>query len=94
MSSICGTIKVIEKLSLVTCTNEVLRLLEQTIANIDPVLKVDTKNRQPLVWQVELNLSQLREDYPSVKLTRDDLKKNASGFFEDYIAIGSRPGSH
>lgn len=89
--SIRGSIKTLEKLSLLTCSNEVLRLLERALENVEPILKVNTQGVEPLRWQNELNANQLHHDQPQIRLSSKDLKKNAAGFYEDYIAVGLLP---
>ena len=88
---ICDCIKILEKLSLVTCSSDVLPLLERTLQNVEPILRVDTSKVEPLIWQNKLDSNLLHNDEPQVRLTTKDLKKNAAGFFEDYVAIGRIP---
>lgn len=90
-NNIKNCIKTLEKLSLVTCSNEVLTMLERTLINVQPILQVDTRGVEPLIWQNELTLDRLHKDEVRNRLNSRDLKKNASGFFEDYIAVGVPP---
>jgi Asp-tRNA(Asn)/Glu-tRNA(Gln) amidotransferase C subunit len=92
--NIAKYIKTLEKLSLVTCSNEVLALLQRSLNNIEPILKVDTKGVEPLLWQNELSLDRLYDDQSKISLTKEDLKKNAKGFYEDYIVVGILPKDH
>lgn len=89
MSNIRARIKTLEKLSLITCSNEVLPLLERTLENVAPILKVDTRNTAPLLWQNVLAMERLHNDRVQVRLDTMDLKRNASGFCEDYVKVGS-----
>lgn len=84
-------IKKLEKLSLITCCSEVLPLLERTLKNVEPILSVDTKGVEPLMWQNDLTHDRLGVDNPNVRLTHGDLKRNASRFYEDYIVVGIMP---
>lgn len=88
MSCIKSRIKTLEKLSLVTCTDEVLVLLERTLSNVKPILSVDTKSVQPMIWQNRLDVSRLHKDEPAPRLSLHGLKQNAPNCYEDYIAIG------
>lgn len=90
-TNIRSCIKVLEKLSLVTCSNDVLPMLERTLKNIQPILEVDTRGVEPLIWQNELSFDRLHKDEVKNRLRSSDLKKNASGFFEDYITVGIPP---
>ena len=83
-----GCIKTLEKLSLVTCSEDVLQLLERALTNVEPILKVNTQGVEPLIWQNELNKNRLHNDEPRTNLDIEDLKKNAAGFFEDYVIVG------
>lgn len=91
MTNIKNSIKILEKLSLLTCSNEVLPLLERALMNVEPILKVDTQGVEPLLWQNKLNLERLNDDKPYNLLGTKDLKRNASSFYEDYIVIGVPP---
>lgn len=84
-------IKRLEKLSLLTCTDQVIVLLEATLKNVQPILSVDTKGVEPLMWQNELAPDRLHDDRPNVRLSRKDLKRNAAGYHEDYISVGHVP---
>lgn len=89
--NIAKHIKTLEKLSLVTCSNEVLNLLERSLKNVEPILRVDTSGVEPLLWQNELSSDRMQDDQPKTSLTKKDLKVNAAGFYEDYIAVGILP---
>lgn len=91
--SIRNHITKLEKLSLVTCTNEVQLLLERALKNVEPILSVDTKGVEPLLWQDELSPDRLTDDKPNARMTNKDLKTNASEFYEGYVAIGRIPKS-
>ena len=91
MTSIQNCIKTLERLSLVTCSRDVLPLLERTLKNVEPILRVDTKGVAPLLWQNELSADRLHNDEPNIRLDTKDLRRNASGFCEDYIGIGLLP---
>ena len=91
MANIKNCLQTLEKLSLLTCSETVLPLLERALINVEPVLKVDTRNVDPLLWQNELTLDRLHPDQVQVKLGPRDLEKNAPRFFEDYIAVGLSP---
>lgn len=93
MPNIRGCIKTLEKLSLITCSNEVLPLLERALDNVQPILELKTEGAEPLLWQNEITIDRLNRDQVNVKLSVKDIKKNASGFYEDYIAIG-KPKNH
>lgn len=93
-TNIRSCIKVLEKLSLVTCSNDVLQMLERALKNVQPILEVNTRGTEPLLWQNELSLDRLHKDEVRNRLRSSDLKRNASGFFEDYIAVGIPPKSH
>lgn len=61
------------------------------MTNVQPILAVDTRDTEPLIWQNELDPKKLHKDEPNIKLVAKDLKKNATGYFEDYIAVGHIP---
>lgn len=89
MSTVQNCIKTLEKVSLVTCSKDVLLLLERTLKNVEPILAVDTRGVEPFIWQSKLSVNQLHEDRPDIKLTPLDLEKNATHFSEDYVVIGA-----
>lgn len=91
MTNIKSYIKTLEKLSLVTCSKDVLPLLERTLKNVEPILTVNTRGVEPLVWQNKLDITRLHDDKPQNSLNAKDLKKSASNFYEDYVAIGVSP---
>lgn len=74
-----------------TCSKEVLPMLERTLANVEPILEVDTQKTEPLIWQNKLTLDRLHQDEIRNRLGPKDLQANAAGFFEDYIAVGVMP---
>ena len=88
MSTIQKCIHTLEKISLVTCSQDVLPLLERALKNVEPILKVNTEGVTPLLWQNYLDINRLHEDKPSIRLTIEDIQTNASGFYEDYIFFG------
>ena len=65
--------------------------MERTLKNVEPILSVNTEGVEPLLWQNSLSLDRLGADKPNVRLTHGDLKRNASRFYEDYIAVGVMP---
>lgn len=91
MAKITECIKTLEKLSLLTCSSEVLPLLERTLKNVEPILGVDTRGVEPQQWQNELNIDRLHNDQTDIRLSQKDLKSNSKFFFEDYITIGRPP---
>lgn len=91
MSTITKSIRKLEKLSLITCSKEVVQLLERSIDNVAPILSIDTKNVEPLIWQSNLDNQQLNEDVPNPSIDSRGLKTNVNNFFEDYVAIGLTP---
>lgn len=91
MKTIRSCIKTLEKLSLLNCSEDVLPLLERALYNVEPILKVDTGSKEASIWQSELEMDRLHNDRVNAKLSLQDLKKNTSGFYEDYIAIGIMP---
>lgn len=90
-NNIRNHIKTLEKLSLLTCSEEVLSLLERSLKNVEPILRANTKGVEPLLWFNNLGQERLHDDQPKVALTKNALKQNAAGFYEDYIAIGWTP---
>lgn len=92
-SGIRNNIKTLERLSLVTCSIRVLSMLERTLANVQPLLKADTRGVEPMIWQNKLSFEKLNPDVVNNRLGPKDLEKNASGFFEDYIAVGPLPNN-
>lgn len=90
-NNIVKHIKKLEKLSLITCSKEVLPLLERALKNVEPILSVDTKGVKPLQWQNGIDLDRLHEDKPNLRLTARDLKKNAPRIYEDYVVVGRMP---
>lgn len=91
MTNIKNCIKTLEKLSLVTCSDEVLPLLERALKNVEPILSVDTRGVEPLLWQSKLDLRRLHDDKPLNTLGKKDIQKNANSFYEDYIVVGVPP---
>lgn len=91
MSSILNSIKTLEKLSLVTCSKEVLPLLDRALENVKGILEVDTKGLKPLLWQNELDIARLHSDKANITLDLKAIKQNAAGFHEDYISVGLPP---
>lgn len=91
MTNIKNCIKTLEKLSLVTCSDEVLPLLERALKNVEPILSVDTRGVEPLLWQSKLDLRRLHDDKPLNTLNTKDIKKNAHSFYEDYVVVGVPP---
>lgn len=88
MAPIRDCIKALEKLSLVSCSEDVLRLLERSIGNIKPMLEVDVRNQEPLIWQNYLKINRLHPDKAITRLNPRDVKENAPKFVEDYVAVG------
>lgn len=91
ISTINKCIGTLEKLSLVTCSSGVLKLLEGTLKNVGPIVSVNTEGIKPMLWQHELSLDRLHPDKREPKLSKSDLKLNTTSFFEDYVAIGPKP---
>lgn len=91
MSKLSGSIKMLERLSLVPCSSKVYQLVDRALMNVSPITKVDTRGWDPLLWQTEINKNRLHKDQAFIKLSARDLKRNASGYFEDYISVGPLP---
>lgn len=91
MKNIRSCVQTLEKLSLVTCSNDVLLLLERALRNVEPILKLDTSGTEASIWQNELRIDKLHNDQVDIKLSLKDLKRNAPGYFEDYVAVGLKP---
>lgn len=91
MSPIRGCLHTLERLSLVSCSSEVLKLLEQSLKNIEPMLQVDTKGKDPLIWQKETELERLHCDEVRPRLDLKSVKANAPKFIEDYVVVGRAP---
>jgi len=83
-----ASIKSLEKVSLITCSDEVLFLFKRTLSNVQPILNVDTEGVSPMIWQNRLTFDRLHQDEVRNQLKPQDLKQNAASFFEDYLAIG------
>lgn len=60
--------------------------LERTIAFMDKLREVDTDNVEPLVFMTD-EVNRLREDFPVVTLTQDEVLKNAPKKDSDYFRI-------
>ena len=88
MIPIRGCIRTLEKLSLVTCSNEVLIPLERSVKNVQPIFSVDTTSREPLIWLDELKTDRLHPDEIRINLSVETLKSNAPKFVEDYVVLG------
>lgn len=88
MSKFHSYIAVLEKCSLVTCSKDVLPLLERTLENVKPILNLNLSGPE-LLWQNGIEMNRLRSDKNSDnRLSIEDLRRNASGYYEDYVAIG------
>lgn len=92
MTGIRNCVKQLEKLSLITCSNDVLILLERALGNVEPILKINGHNVKPLLWQNNLSLDRIHNDIPKARLNTKDLERNTSRFFEDYVSVGIEPG--
>lgn len=91
MPNISQHTKTLEKLSLITCSNEVMTLFERSLKNVEPIVRANTSGIEPLLWQNDLDIKRLHNDQPKVGLNKMELKQNAAGFYEDYIAVGLIP---
>lgn len=91
MPNIQNCVKQLEKVSLLTCSNDVLQLLERALKNVEPILKIDGRRVKPLLWQNELDWGRMNDGVPKPKLGVKDLEKNAKTFYEDYVAVGIPP---
>ncbi|MEJ6582748.1 MAG: Asp-tRNA(Asn)/Glu-tRNA(Gln) amidotransferase subunit GatC [Crocinitomicaceae bacterium] len=60
--------------------------LERTIAFMDKLREVDTDNVEPLVFMTD-EVNRLREDFPVVTLTQEEVLKNAPKKDSDYFRI-------
>lgn len=88
MSKISDSIKLLEKLSLISCSKEVLWLLERALTNVEPITTIATEGKGRLIWQNGIDMRRLHKDQVNVKMNAKDLRRNAAGYFEDYISIG------
>lgn len=93
MPSLQDSIKLLERLSLVSCSRDVYQLLERALINVKPITTLKTDGWDRLQWQNEIDFSRLHRDQVRVNLGTKDLKKNAPGFFEDYVSVGPAPGT-
>lgn len=91
MLTIRQSIRKLEKLSLITCSEEILQLLERSIKNVEPILAVDVKKCEPLIWQNRLGYQRLNEDKPKPSIDSKSMKRNVNNMLEDYVAIGLTP---
>lgn len=91
MSKFRDYITTLEKLSLVTCSKDVLPMLERALKNVEPILRVDTSNVAPLFWQNELDITRLLSCRNKPQLSLKDLERNTTNFYEDYIVVGPKP---
>lgn len=91
MSNIGNCVKTLEKLSLLSCSKEVLPLLERALKNVEPILEVDTTGVEPLLWQNNLDASRLHKDQTRTNLNFQDIRRNAKNHFEDYVVVGPKP---
>lgn len=87
-SKVRGVIPLLERLSLITCTEDVLTKMELCLKNVEPILNVDTKDVEPMIWITNLPPSKMHEDIIRCKLSRNDLKMNAPRMVEDYFVVG------
>lgn len=83
-----STIKILEKLSLLSASKDVIQLFERSLSNVQPILKLNIKDVEPLIWQTELDFARLHQDVPKTRLDLSNISKNASNMMEDYVVVG------
>lgn len=82
------TIQSLEKLSLITVTPELSRMIDRSLFWVEKFTRIDTKDVKPLIWPHETDLSKLNHDQVDCRLPLKDLKKHAPSLFEDYVVVG------
>lgn len=93
MPKLRDSIKLLERLSLVSCPPDVYQLLERALVNVEPIKMMNTDGWDRILWQNVIDFSRLHRDQVSIRLNTKDLKKSAPGFFEDYVSVGFAPGN-
>lgn len=85
MAPIRDCLNILEKLSLLSSKN-IVNLLERSVCNVEPILRVDTKGKDPMLWQNELDLDRLHKD--EARPQKISPLSNAPNIMEDYVVVG------
>lgn len=93
MPKLRDSIRLLERLSLVSCPPDVYQLLERALMNVQPITTINTEGWDRLLWQNGIDFSRLHGDQVSINLGTKGLKESAPGFFEDYVSVGLAPGT-